>query len=76
MADLIAEPFPGTRLLETPMPPGDPLGGYASPHRLAATLGWKPSITVADGVARYVRWLGETPGAVPEWLLAERASGV
>ncbi|MEW2220426.1 NAD-dependent epimerase/dehydratase family protein [Streptomyces sp. NPDC006990] len=74
VADLIAEHFPGTQLLEAPMPSGDPLGGYASPHRLAATLEWKPTITVADGVARYVRWLGRTPDAVPDWLLAERAA--
>ncbi|WP_326691150.1 NAD-dependent epimerase/dehydratase family protein [Streptomyces sp. NBC_01795] len=74
VAGLIAEHFPGTQLLETPMPPGDPLGGYASPHRLAATLEWKPSITVAEGVARYVRWLGRTPDAVPYWLRSEQAA--
>lgn len=74
VAGLIAEHFPGTQLLETPMPPGDPLGGYASPHRLAATLEWKPSITVAEGVARYVRWLGRTPDAVPDWLRSEQAA--
>ncbi|WP_274709447.1 NAD-dependent epimerase/dehydratase family protein [Streptomyces tubbatahanensis] len=76
VADLVRERFPGTRVLDTPMPPGDPVGGYASPHRMISTLAWKPAITVADGVERYVRWLGKTPDAVPEWLQAERSASV
>ena len=61
--------LPGTRLLETPMPPGDPLGGYASPHRLAATLEWKPTITVADGwPAMCGGWA--RPRTRTDWLLS------
>ncbi|KAF4406098.1 NAD-dependent epimerase/dehydratase family protein [Streptomyces lycii] len=74
VAELVAEQYPGTRFLETPMPPGDPLGGYASPHRMRSALDWQPTITVADGTARYARWLAEHPEAVPGWLRAETAS--
>ncbi|MFC5802015.1 NAD-dependent epimerase/dehydratase family protein [Streptomyces formicae] len=68
VAELVAEQYPGTRFVETPMPPGDPLGGYASTHRLDAVLGWRPAITVKEGVARYAYWLGKTPQAIPAWL--------
>ncbi|WP_455356304.1 NAD-dependent epimerase/dehydratase family protein [Streptomyces sp. SYSU K217416] len=71
VAELVREQFPGTVFLETPMPPGDPLGGYASIRHMEHVLGWKPRVTVAEGVARYVRWLKETPAAVPGWLREE-----
>lgn len=50
------------------MPPGDPLGGYASTRLMEHVLDWRPSITIEDGVARYVEWLKNTPAAVPDWL--------
>ncbi|MCP3817527.1 NAD-dependent epimerase/dehydratase family protein [Streptomyces sp. A3M-1-3] len=68
VAELVRAQFPGTVFLETPMPPGDPLGGYASTRHMEHVLGWQPGITVAEGVARYVRWLKETPAAIPDWL--------
>ncbi|MGK4909552.1 NAD-dependent epimerase/dehydratase family protein [Streptomyces albus] len=71
VAELVAERYPGTRFVETPMPPGDPLGGYASTHRMEAVLGWRPAITVKHGVARYADWLDKTPEAIPAWLRAE-----
>lgn len=37
VAELVAEQYPHTRFVETPMPPGDPLGGYAT------TTAWKRS---------------------------------
>ncbi|MEJ8640159.1 NAD-dependent epimerase/dehydratase family protein [Streptomyces sp. MS2.AVA.5] len=75
VADLVLSHFPGVRLMETPMPPGDPLGGYACTRRMEQVLGWRPTITIAEGVDRYVRWLQQTPAALPDWLrTADRAS--
>ncbi|TFE48080.1 NAD(P)-dependent oxidoreductase [Streptomyces sp. ICN441] len=71
VAELVAAQYPGTRFVETPMPPGDPLGGYAATHRMEAVLGWRPTITVKEGVARYAGWLDKWPGAIPAWLRAE-----
>ncbi|MET8682392.1 NAD(P)-dependent oxidoreductase [Streptomyces sp. NPDC004647] len=71
VAELVAEQYPGIRLLETPMPPGDPLGGYAATHRMETVLGWRPTITIKEGVARYAAWLGKTRDAIPAWLRAE-----
>ncbi|MGW5971923.1 NAD-dependent epimerase/dehydratase family protein [Streptomyces sp. NPDC055186] len=71
VAELVTARYPGTRLVETPMPPGDPLGGYAATHRMETVLGWRPTITVEEGVARYARWLNQTPTAIPEWLRSE-----
>ncbi|GGP90043.1 NAD-dependent epimerase/dehydratase family protein [Streptomyces roseolilacinus] len=71
VAELVAERYPGTRFVETPMPPGDPLGGYAATHRMESVLGWRPAITVKEGVIRYTNWLSKTPGAIPGWLRAE-----
>ncbi|MFI1808880.1 NAD-dependent epimerase/dehydratase family protein [Streptomyces sp. NPDC020422] len=68
VAELIRDHYPNVQFMETPMPPGDPLGGYASTRRMAAVLGWTPKITVGDGVARYVAWLRKTPAALPAWL--------
>ncbi len=50
------------------MPPGDPLGGYASTRHMEYALGWRPQVPVEDGVAQYIRWLRETPAAVPDWM--------
>ncbi|MEU7369871.1 NAD-dependent epimerase/dehydratase family protein [Streptomyces hygroscopicus] len=71
VAELVAERYPETRFVETPMPPGDPLGGYAATHRMEAVLGWRPTITVEEGVARYADWLAKTPEAIPAWLRAQ-----
>jgi nucleoside-diphosphate-sugar epimerase len=73
VADLVAGYYPGARLTETPMPPGDPLGGYASTVRTERVLGWRPRIALQDGVAQYVRWLRATPGALPGWLREDSA---
>lgn len=74
VAELVAEQYPGTRFVETPMPPGDPLGGYAATRRMEAVLDWRPTVTVEEGVARYAKWLNKTPEAIPSWLRAESAS--
>jgi UDP-glucose 4-epimerase/dTDP-L-rhamnose 4-epimerase len=61
-------------VLETPMPPGDPLGGCASTTHMEQVLGWRPRIALEDGIVRYVRWLHATPAALPSWLRAETAA--
>ncbi|MFJ9343808.1 NAD-dependent epimerase/dehydratase family protein [Streptomyces sp. NPDC101733] len=71
IAQLIQDHYPGTPLLETPLPAGDPLGGYAATRRMENILGWKPKVTIAEGVARYVKWLQGTPAAAPDWLRRE-----
>lgn len=71
VAELVAERYPGTRFVETLMPPGDPLGGYAATHHMEAVLGRRPTITVKEGVARYAAWLDRTPEAIPTWLRVE-----
>ncbi|MFE0632644.1 NAD-dependent epimerase/dehydratase family protein [Streptomyces sp. NPDC058864] len=71
VADLIAYRYPGTRTESSPLPPGDPLGGYAGTTRLHDTLGWKPGITICDGIERYTAWLARHPTAIPDWLRTE-----
>ncbi|ANW17094.1 NAD-dependent epimerase/dehydratase family protein [Streptomyces clavuligerus] len=73
VGELIAPHFPGSRFITTPRPADDPLGGYAATERLHELLRWRPAVSVAEGVERYVRWLSATPEAVPGWL-AERAA--
>lgn len=68
VAELVRRYYPDAAVIETPRPPGDPLGGYACIRRMAELLGWQPEITVTEGVARYAAWLKETPSAVPAWL--------
>ncbi len=75
VADLVRAHFPGTPLLETPLPAGDPLGGYASIRRMENILGWRPKIPLSEGVARYVRWLERTPQAAPTWLSKTAPAG-
>ncbi|MGC9500941.1 NAD-dependent epimerase/dehydratase family protein [Streptomyces sp. WG7] len=71
VADLVTGHFPGTRVVETSMPPGDPLGGCAGTALMQRVLGWQPRISIDDGVAQYVRWLTSTPAALPGWLHQE-----
>ncbi|RBQ13963.1 epimerase [Spongiactinospora rosea] len=68
VADLVRRHYPDATVIDTPRPPGDPLGGYACTRRMTALLGWQPGITVTEGVARYAAWLKDTPSAVPSWL--------
>ncbi|MGX2997350.1 NAD-dependent epimerase/dehydratase family protein [Streptomyces sp. JNUCC 64] len=68
VGELIAPHFEGSRFVTTPRPADDPLGGYADTTRLHELMRWRPGITVAEGVDRYVRWLNDTPAAVPAWL--------
>ncbi|MGF1425127.1 NAD-dependent epimerase/dehydratase family protein [Kitasatospora sp. LaBMicrA B282] len=68
IADLIAAHYPDATLVETPMPEGDPRGGCADTRRATDLLGWRPTITLAEGVDRYVHWLKATPDAVPDWF--------
>ncbi|WP_241518597.1 NAD-dependent epimerase/dehydratase family protein [Streptomyces sp. CB03238] len=75
VATLVARHHDKTKFLDTPMPPGDPLGGYASTRHMEEVLGWKPGITIAEGVARYVAWLRRTPAAIPDWLREQSRAG-
>ncbi|MGW1835900.1 NAD-dependent epimerase/dehydratase family protein [Streptomyces sp. BBFR2] len=68
IAERIVRHHPGAALVERPLPPGDPMGGYADTRRMREALGWEPRITVEDGVDRYVRWLAARPDAVPQWM--------
>ncbi len=70
IAELIAAHYPDASFAETPMPEGDPRGGYADTARATDLLGWHPTVTLADGIARYVTWLRTTPGAIPDWFTA------
>ncbi|GBQ03537.1 NDP-sugar dehydratase or epimerase [Streptomyces spongiicola] len=74
VAELVREHYPNTGFLDTPLPAGDPLGGYAATRRMENILGWKPKVTVAQGVARYVNWLRDTPAAAPGWLRESTAA--
>ncbi|MFJ7424026.1 NAD-dependent epimerase/dehydratase family protein [Streptomyces uncialis] len=74
VAQLVRAHYPKTPLLETPLPAGDPLGGYAATRHMENILGWKPKVTLAEGVARYVKWLQDTPAASPDWLRQERTA--
>ncbi|MBB4894160.1 nucleoside-diphosphate-sugar epimerase [Streptomyces olivoverticillatus] len=68
IADRILMHYPDAALVERPLPPGDPMGGYADTRRMRRALGWKPQITMEDGVDRYVKWVNERPEATPEWM--------
>ncbi len=68
IAELVRSHYPDAPLVETPMPPGDPEGGYASIQRMEDLLGWRPTISMTEGVARYVAWLKATPAAIPDWM--------
>jgi nucleoside-diphosphate-sugar epimerase len=71
VADLMLAHYPGTAIIEAPMPRGDPLGGCADTTRMKGILGWEPAVSVHDGVGRYVDWLARTPEAIPPWLPSE-----
>ncbi|MEV8534703.1 NAD-dependent epimerase/dehydratase family protein [Streptomyces sp. NPDC051211] len=73
IAEEILTHYPDTRVEETPLPEGDPLGGFADTTRMRTLLDWTPSISVSAGVARYVAWLDDNPYALPDFLVAEAA---
>ncbi|MEV5237542.1 NAD-dependent epimerase/dehydratase family protein [Streptomyces cinnamoneus] len=68
VADRVLMHYPDAELVERPMPPGDPMGGYADVDRMRRALKWCPQITVEEGVDRYVKWIKERPEATPEWM--------
>ncbi|MER6178826.1 transposase [Streptosporangium sp. NPDC001681] len=76
IAERIASHYPSAQLVNTPRPDGDPLGGYAATARSRDLLGWQPSITVRDGIDRYVAWLQANPQAIPEWMRAAAVPAV
>lgn len=71
VAELVRGHLPGTEIKAAPRPLHDPLGGRADITRMTRTLDWQPTITVAEGVARYLTWLNATPNAIPDWLPGE-----
>ncbi|WP_308315352.1 NAD-dependent epimerase/dehydratase family protein [Streptomyces sp. ISL-100] len=75
VAEQVREHFPNAQCMNTPMPPGDPLGGFASTRRMEDMLGWRPQVTVPEGVDRYVKWMKKTPAAVPDWLRETSQAG-
>lgn len=64
VANLVAGPFPEARTVVVPGPEGDPLGGYADTTLMRRVLGFTPSITIDEGVRRYLDWMGSS-GVVP-----------
>ncbi|GAB3474708.1 NAD-dependent epimerase/dehydratase family protein [Nocardiopsis coralliicola] len=75
VADLVGTHFRDLVVRETPLPSGDPQGGRACTRRMEDVLGWRPDITVADGIARYSEWLRDTPDAIPAWLYPPATAG-
>ncbi|MFC8075534.1 NAD-dependent epimerase/dehydratase family protein [Streptomyces sp. NPDC057307] len=73
IADLVRRHCPDSPLVRTPMPHGDPLGACATTTRMKDLLGWEPSVSIEDGVHRYMEWVRRTPEAIPRWLRAECA---
>lgn len=71
IADLVSGHYPGTPIVETPRPQGDPLGACADTTHMRRVLGWAPRLDIEDGVRRYLTWLEHTPEAIPTWLRAE-----
>ncbi|MBV6698379.1 NAD-dependent epimerase/dehydratase family protein [Kitasatospora aureofaciens] len=71
IAELVAAHYPGTAFIETPMPDGDPRGGYADTRKATDLLGWHPAITLSEGIDRYVTWLRATPNSVPDWFTSQ-----
>jgi UDP-glucuronate 4-epimerase len=50
-----------------PQPPGEPPLTHADIGKASAFLGYRPSVSIEEGVARYVRWFqerGEVPSAL------------
>jgi UDP-glucose 4-epimerase/dTDP-L-rhamnose 4-epimerase len=70
IAELIAAHYPDAAFVDTPMPEGDPRGGCADTRRATDLLGWRPAITLTEGIDRYVNWLRTTPDAIPDWFTA------
>jgi nucleoside-diphosphate-sugar epimerase len=68
VANLVRRHYPDAVVIDTPRPPGDPLGGYACTRRMTELLAWQPEITITEGVARYAAWVKDTPSAIPAWL--------
>lgn len=68
VAEHVLTHYPDAELVERPMPPGDPMGGYADVDRMRRALKWCPRITVEEGVDRYVKWIKERPEATPGWM--------
>lgn len=73
IADLVRRHRPDSPLVQTPMPHGDPLGACAATTRMKDVLAWEPSVSIEDGVQRYMEWVERTPEAIPGWLRAECA---
>ncbi|MEU9202884.1 NAD-dependent epimerase/dehydratase family protein [Streptomyces sp. NPDC048332] len=65
VAEPVAEQYPGTRFMETPLPPGDPTGGYPATSRMESVRGWRPAITIEQGVVHYANWLASIETRFP-----------
>jgi len=47
------------RIRFLPQPPGEPHLTYADIGKAGALLGYRPSVSIEEGIARYVRWFRE-----------------
>jgi UDP-glucuronate 4-epimerase len=52
------------RLRFVPQPPGEPPVTHADIAKAGALLGYRPSVSIDEGVARYVRWFRERAEAL------------
>lgn len=60
IAGMVCEQFPEARTVVAPGPHDDPLGGFTDTTLMRRVLGFTPSVAVADGVRRYLAWLGRS----------------
>lgn len=68
IAELVANRYPLANIEDAELPEGDPLGGCSNPAKSIELLGWRPSVPLEQGVARYIDWLEGAPEAIPSWL--------
>ncbi|MEU1762960.1 NAD-dependent epimerase/dehydratase family protein [Micromonospora sp. NPDC005652] len=61
VAAMVVQSFPDAELVHTPGPAGDPMGGCADVTLMERALEFRPTTRIADGVRRYMDWLGDSP---------------
>lgn len=73
VADLIRRSVADVPIDFLPRPLGDPVGAAADTGRLFDLLGWRPAISLEDGVSAYLWWLRANRDLIPEWLVERSA---
>ena len=52
----------------TPLPIGDPKGGYADTTIMKKLLNWTPKWDLEKGIKEYIEWLNKNEHLIPKWL--------